>query len=367
MLDRRLDGGLDLLAVAHVAHDRRGVAALGRDLASCSGSIPASTTRAPRELSRRAVAAPMPRAAPVISTRRPAMIALASHCRSTLVGLDPKTVDCHREHLVVTDQHAQLDQLHIAENARRSSVPQLIGDLATARAARRPRAAAAHWRRRTIAGGRGRRATRSLGADNPARRASRSCWRHSYSQLQLCATRRITSSVSRRGSLPRGISAPANLQPRPEQPAVARERREQVRRPPVPARVRSRATINALTRPMSAVVPGGIRGAVELTSRSHAGRVHVGPVWHADPVRTAGRCSTDRAARATVSLPNRPARTEPALPPTTTTCTGARPDTEWAVVTVPLPAARQLEPAAPALGQRLRTRAPVRCIATFQP
>ena len=44
------------------------------------------------------------------------------------------------------------------------------------------------------------------------------------------ATRRITSSVSRRGSRPPGISDPAKQQPAPEQPAVPAEREEDGRR-----------------------------------------------------------------------------------------------------------------------------------------
>ena len=89
-----------------------------------------------------------------------------------------------------------------------------------------------------------------LGAQARALWPRRSWWRHSYSQPQLCATRRIRSSLSPRGSTPPGISAPAKRSQRRNRPPVARERREEVRR--AAARRRSEHRVIAeLTRPMS--------------------------------------------------------------------------------------------------------------------
>ena len=70
-LDGTLDGALDLEAIGDVALKPRRVAALACDLREQLGSRPASARRAPRACSRRAVSAPIPRAAPVTKTRRP--------------------------------------------------------------------------------------------------------------------------------------------------------------------------------------------------------------------------------------------------------------------------------------------------------
>ncbi len=45
------------------------------------------------------------------------------------VRLDPQAVDRHREHLVVADQQAQLDQLGLVEVAAQLG-PRLVGELA---------------------------------------------------------------------------------------------------------------------------------------------------------------------------------------------------------------------------------------------
>ena len=79
LADGRLDRAVDLLAVA-----RRRIRARARRRSrpprarARSGSSPSSATRAPRSCSRRAVPAPMPRAAPVIRTRLPG----EAHARS---------------------------------------------------------------------------------------------------------------------------------------------------------------------------------------------------------------------------------------------------------------------------------------------
>ena len=148
-----------------------------------------------------------------------------------------------------------------APRARRRSAPR--------RAARRRRASSSA-RRADQPGAVGPWRTRAISsALSPARRPSRSWWPHSYSQPVLWATRRITSSVSSRGSLPPGISAPANQSQRRKSP---RWRASVVKmcggRPP--RREPITRTIAALTEPDAARRPP-VRSAV------HPERCHFGP------------------------------------------------------------------------------------------
>jgi hypothetical protein len=77
----------------------------------------------------------------------------------------------------------------------------------------------------------------------------------------LCATRRITSSVSTRGSLPPGISAPAK---RSHLRNSRRWRASVVKTfgGPLPVAMPSARAIVKLTRPMSRAVPGAMRASV---------------------------------------------------------------------------------------------------------
>ena len=130
---------------------------------------------------------------------------------AALVGLDPQARDRRREHLVVPDEHHQLDQLSLAQLAaelRPTARRTARGD----RAARRRLAAAASWRGvHPSASGPSvtrvdrRRAVSPRGAPEPLVvaplvRRSRCCGRRGGSRARC----------RRAASVPRGISAPAN-------------------------------------------------------------------------------------------------------------------------------------------------------------
>ena len=71
MLDRRVDGALHVLFLAHVAHHRDALAARGFDVGDVPGNLgcgsavlATSATLAPSRAARRAMASPIPRLAP---------------------------------------------------------------------------------------------------------------------------------------------------------------------------------------------------------------------------------------------------------------------------------------------------------------
>ena len=167
--------------------------------------------------------------APAIAA--PRAISRGGRLRRFCVRLDCERVERHREHLVVADEHAELDQLDVARACGAQLRPELVGDRRGRRAARRRRAAAARaaatsrgaWARRA-------RASISSAAEAggsadalvvaPLVRRSRSCARRAGSAAR----------VSSRGSRPPGISAPANRSHLRNRPRWRRERREDVRR-----------------------------------------------------------------------------------------------------------------------------------------
>ena len=180
------------------------------------------------------------------------------------LGLDVERVQGHRQHLVVADQHAELDQLDLVELGRQPA-PELVADLA-ARACSSSAAPSSSAGAATSPGRSAPSRTRAISSSlSPARRPIRSWWLHSYSLPVLWATRRITSSVSSRGSLPPGISAPANQSQRRKRP---RWRASVVKmcggRPPVasPATL----AIAGVDQADLAAAPGAMRGLRLLPS-----------------------------------------------------------------------------------------------------
>src|SRR3954451_14219476 len=86
------------------------------------------TTDPPRAATSSAVARPMPPAAPVIRHLRPARsIALPL----VLVALDAQRVDRAGDHLVVADEHAQLNQVAVAQLPAQGG-ERLVADAAVA-------------------------------------------------------------------------------------------------------------------------------------------------------------------------------------------------------------------------------------------
>ena len=146
------------------------------------------------------------------------------------IGLNAQRGDHRGQHLVVTDEHAQLDRLALVHvpaelgpgRRRRGRPPRAARP---PRPAARPRAATS--RRRLVRPSPAPRPPRSPGRDGPAARGART-----RSGSRAGGPRAgCRSSLSRRRSLPPGISLPANISQPQNSGPVARQRQEQVRRP----------------------------------------------------------------------------------------------------------------------------------------
>src|SRR4249919_3059692 len=105
-----------------------------RPISATARSSPAASMSvrkrsAPSRAAASAVARPMPLAAPVMKQRLPLRLATGTSAEPVprLLGLDPERVQGHRQHLVVADQHAELDQPHLVE-PRGQQRPELVAD-----------------------------------------------------------------------------------------------------------------------------------------------------------------------------------------------------------------------------------------------
>ena len=237
---------------------------LGDDLVQSAGCRSGEHRSAARAAAS-AVARPMPLAAPVIRQRRSRRSFTAAPPERE-VGLDAQRVQRHRQHLVVADEHAELDQLDLVE----------LGRAAAPRARRRSRPSGAARRRgeqhrlpRRPAGRLGAVADPSIcSAPSPACAADP----HVVAPLVLAAG--VVGDAEDhqlgvlRGSLPPGHQRPGEPEPAPEQP---RWRASVVKmrggRPPVA--MPSNLAIPALTRPIWRATPGADPGRLPC---SHPGR-----------------------------------------------------------------------------------------------
>ncbi len=159
---------------------------------------------APRAAAASAVARPIPLAAPVIRQRLPRRSRHA-HRPGRDVGLDLERVEGHRQHLVVADQHAELDQPDLVELPAQLS-PRARRRSDRGRAARRRRRAGAPGaptsRTRPDPRAPGRSPRRRARRDGPSARGG-----STRTRTRCCGRRGGSAARSRRGAACRRASA----------------------------------------------------------------------------------------------------------------------------------------------------------------